>query len=163
MKRGQIQVSFGMIFSIILMVAFIATAIYIIYIFLGMQKNVETGMFIRDLQSGIREVWVEYGGIQNRVLEIRLDKKVEYVCFYNSTAGDNSGQFSEQLNQIKRRSIIHDNNLYFLPPESTDGYSVKIDYVNMSALSSNPYCIANDGKVRIILNKEMRENLVRIS
>ena len=50
-KRGQLQISFGMIFSIIIIIAFVAVFIYAITIFMGWKRCAETGLFKEDLQS----------------------------------------------------------------------------------------------------------------
>jgi competence protein ComGF len=160
-KRGQIQMSFGMIFSIILIIAFVFTAFIVIRAFLNMQDSVNTGLFIKQLEEEIDTIWKNYGGVENKVVEIRLDKKIEYVCFYNSSRTENS---SAQLNQIKSRAIYHENNLYFLPPEKVSTYSLNIKYVNMTSFSENPYCFENEkGKVTFVFNKGVRESLVRVS
>ena len=52
-KRGQLQISFGMIFSIILIIAFVALAVYVIMIFLDTGKCANTGLFKNDLQQEI--------------------------------------------------------------------------------------------------------------
>ena len=52
-KRGQFQIAFGMIFSIILIVAFIVVAIIAINTFLGVSCSIETGSFINDLDNEI--------------------------------------------------------------------------------------------------------------
>ena len=56
-KRGQLQISFGMIFSIILIIAFIAVFIYVITIFMGWKKCASTGLFKEDLQSTVNNAW----------------------------------------------------------------------------------------------------------
>ena len=45
-KRGQMQMSFGMIFSIILIIVFISFAFYVIKKVLDAQRKAEIGLFI---------------------------------------------------------------------------------------------------------------------
>ena len=162
-KRGQIQVSFGMIFSIILMVAFIFTAFVVIRIIMDIIGGVGIGSFINDLQSEVDRVWNIHGGVENSVLELRLDSKVEYVCFFNESEGP-GGKWVMQGNEIMRGSRVASHNLYFLPSELVAQKSVEIEKVDMSAFSYNPHCIENiDGRVRFVMNKGIGESLVSIS
>ena len=56
-KKAQIKLSFGMIFSIILIIVFLAFAFYAIKVFLGIQNTAQIGKFISDLKSDVDRVW----------------------------------------------------------------------------------------------------------
>ena len=56
-KNAQVKISFGMIVSIILIIAFISIAFYVIGKFLGLQKQIQTGQFLDDLQFDIDKIW----------------------------------------------------------------------------------------------------------
>ena len=56
-KRGQIDISFGMIFSIILIIAVVGVAFYVINNFIELKKCTEIGLFYDDLKKYIDEAW----------------------------------------------------------------------------------------------------------
>jgi hypothetical protein len=79
-KRGQMKLSFGMIFSIILIIAFLAFAFYAIKNFLGMQQEVQINQFKENLQGDIDKLWKSTSG--SKEVEYSLPSKIERVCFY---------------------------------------------------------------------------------
>lgn len=138
-SRGQIKLSFGMIFSIILIVIFIAFAFYAIKIFLGLQGSAEIKKFVNDLQLDIDRVWKSDGASQER--EYILPSKVEYVCFV-----DDEYQ-----------------NLIFQASEFIKGTKIDRIDVQKTTEGEDPFCIKNiDGKIKIRLQKDFREALVTI-
>ena len=162
-KRGQLQLSFGMIFSIFLMVVFVAVAIYAINAFLGMQCDVETGAFIRDLENQINELWISSGGGDFN-FENKLCSKINYVCFYD-VARDITGEYSDIARTFKEQTDESGktHNFYFYPQKGANIPSVYIKHINIEELSKNPLCIkkVND-KISIKLEKERDESLVRV-
>ena len=56
-----------MIFSIILIIIFIVVAFYVINVFLNIQGQVETGVFIEDLNYEIEQVWDSPGGSETTI------------------------------------------------------------------------------------------------
>lgn len=151
-KRSQMQISFGMIFSIILIIAFISFAVYAIYIFLDLNKGAEVRAFVNDLQNNVKVLWKSDHGSQT--VSYNLPNEIKKVCFIDSQYG----------------------NLIFLPPESTN-----VDYQNITnfnitktieeAEKSSPskseriseynnedgLCFANNGKVSMTLVKNYGE------
>jgi hypothetical protein len=71
--------SFGMIFSIILIIVFLAFAIYAIIKFLELQESIKITQFESNLQSDIDKMWRSSQGSQK--LEYSLPKKITAVCF----------------------------------------------------------------------------------
>ena len=80
------KLSFGMIFSIILIVIFIAFAIYGVKRFLGMQDTVQVEKFKADLQNDIDKIWKANQGSQER--EYFVPKKIYEVCFVDDEGGN---------------------------------------------------------------------------
>lgn len=78
-KKGQMKLSFGMIFSIILIILFIAFAFYGITKFLSFQDTVKTEQFVSNLQLDIDKMWQSSGGSVEA--EYLLPTKIEAVCF----------------------------------------------------------------------------------
>ncbi len=142
-KRGEMHISFGMLFSIILIIAFIAFAFYAIKTFLGVQGTAQLAKFRENLQEDVDELWRASRGSQK--MPYSLPKKVEQVCFQK-------GNYE---------------NLIFLPIESAEGLSPKsIEHIDIDiiTLRENPYCIdVVNGKFELVLKKDFGEELVTIT
>lgn len=135
-KRGSIQLSFGMIFSIILIVVFIAVAIYIVLKFLGMQETIQIATFKKDFQEEVTAMWNSEG---SQEVSYFLPKKISAVCF---TDDEYENMFFES--------------------EKLSGGDL-IEHLALSKLSEDPYCVdVVDGKIDFILSKSDKETLVRI-
>ena len=73
------KLSFGMIFSIILIVIFIGFAFFAIQKFLGIQNSVQVGKFSNDFQLDVDKIWKGSQGSEEK--EYFLPKKITFVCF----------------------------------------------------------------------------------
>jgi len=138
------QISFGMIFSVILIIIFIAFAVYGISKFLGVSRLAQVESFKSDFQGDIDRVWKGSGG--SAPVEYSLPNKIKQVCFVN----DNY-------------------RMYFTPLDlDYDGALIKnVDMAKTVAGSqSNPkkLCIPTlDGKIHMTIKKTYNENLVTIA
>lgn len=139
-KNGQIKLSFGMIFSIILIIVFLAFAFYAIKTFLGMQNTIQTEKFLSDLKSDIDRVWKSTESSEEK--EYVLPSKIDAVCFRDDEYG----------------------NLFFQSDKFFEGGQIEhIDIQNMT-FAEDPYCVENiKGKVTLTLVKEIGEALVTIT
>ena len=98
-KRGQFQIAFGMIFSIILIVAFIVVAIIAINTFLGVSCSIETGSFINDLDNEINRIYKGAG--ESTTKEFKINGcDFEYVCFYDVDS-DANGEYANFISDLK--------------------------------------------------------------
>jgi hypothetical protein len=143
-NKGQMQLSFGTIFSIILIIIFIAFAIYGISKFLGVSKAAQVGKFESDFQSDINTMWKSTQGSQ--VVKYALPNKIEQVCFAD-------GEFE---------------NMYFLPSGNYDGYTFKnidiTETIKSSTSKPKKLCIeTSDGEISLTIKKDYNENLVTIT
>jgi len=139
-KRGQMKLSFGMIFSIILIVIFIAFAFYAIQKFLDIQKYTQIKQFVNNLQSDIDKMWAGTQGSQE--VEYFLPSKIESVCFTNDAY----------------------ENLNFKSSEFIQGE--KLTHINIEKITENkdPFCIETiKGKVKMTIKKDYGEALVMIN
>lgn len=144
-KRGQMQMSFGTIFSIILIILFIAFAVYGISKFLGVSNLAKFEKFKSDFQGDINTMWKSTQGSQD--LEYIIPNKIEQVCFTD-------GEFG---------------NMYFLPQNSAYEEAM-LEHINITKTiedsKSKPkkLCIdTEDGKVLLTIKKAYNENLVTIT
>jgi|SRR3989344_4212698 len=143
-KRSEMQLSFGMIFSIILIVAFLAFGFYAIRGFLGVQDAAKIGQFRDKLQDDVNDAWRASQASQE--LTYTLPDKVKEICFIDE----------EQYGQ----------NLVLKPNEAADGVSpILIENINISAITrGNEYCVdVVDGKLELMVGKEFGENLVLVT
>lgn len=138
-KRGQMKLSFGMIFSIFLIIIFIAFAFYAITKFIKLQKTIQIENFARDLQSNVNDMWNSPRGSQEEIYS--LPNKIDAVCFTDNVFNNLIFRSSE---------ILEENNIEHL------------DIVTITA-GEDPYCIQNiDGKVKLIISKDFNEDLVTV-
>lgn len=161
-KKAQFQIGFGMIFSMILIVVFIVVAFIAVNAFLGISCSVETGSFIKDLDSEINRIWKGAG--ENTMKEFKINGcNFEYVCFYD-VASNINGEYVSFADDIRIfTGDKGDHNLYFYPRSESDVPSVFVDHVNMD-LPNNPYCFKKtNNAVNIRLSKSFNEALVRVS
>jgi hypothetical protein len=162
-KKGQVKMSFGMIFSIILIVVFIAFAIYAISKFLDIQGSVNVGQFKEYLQSDIDSMWKSTQGSQEA--EYSLPKKISYVCFVDYSSAK-TGSKKDLYDEFK---ILYsgDENLFFYPIGSGGGTdSMVIEHIDTGKItgSENPFCLNNsNGKISMTIKKGTSEALVTIT
>ena len=163
-KRGQINLSFGMIFSIILIVVFIAFAFYAIGKFLDIQKSATTGQFIQALETDVNKMWKSSQGSQE--IEYSLPTSVDSICFTDFESAVNP-QSRKALYDEFRFVYFEDENIFFYPIGSSGGVeSTKIDNVDIIGITNNenPYCItAANGKIKLTIKKALDETLVTIT
>lgn len=139
-KRGQMKLSFGMIFSIFLIIIFISAAIYFIIKFLDLQESIQIETFENDLQNDIDQMWQSQQG--SREVEYPLPKKIIAVCFLE----DDSGNLLLQAETPLPRGNINKIDMEFITAEES------------------VYCIATEkGKIILTLTKDYGETLVKIT
>jgi hypothetical protein len=141
--KGQMQVAFGTIFSIILIIIFIAFAIYAITKFLDMSKFAKVEAFKDSFQKDIDKMWKSTQGSQ--VVEYYLPNKIELVCFVD--------------NDLE--------NIYFVPDDFKGGVLENIDFAKtLSGSKTTPktFCINSvNGKISMTIKKAYNEELVTIT
>lgn len=78
-KKGQLKLSFGMIFSVILIIVFLVFAFYAIKMILGFVGTAKVGTFVNNFQSDVSKKWIDSGG-GSQNYEYKLPEEVEEVC-----------------------------------------------------------------------------------
>ena len=142
--------SFGMIFSIILIIAFIAFAIYGIQKFLFFQQELKYRGFVEDFQLDVDKVWKS--SQSSAEVTYNLPTKILGVCFvYECTSLDYSC-YSETDNLI-----FESNKRKF---DST--FISHID-LTFTIGSEKRHCFENvDGKVSMLLKKSYGDSSVTV-
>ena len=159
-KKGQIEMSFGMIFSIILIIAIIAVAFYVINFFLGISNCGEVGSFYKDLQDRVDKAYS--GGITQDTFESGVPNGIEYVCFGGLDQASNA-QDREIFQSLKEDLMIENQNVFLYPTnKACDGdlaYN-KIDYIKTSEFFCKK---VESGKVEVRVTKASTDALVTLS
>ena len=81
-KKAQLNISFGMIFSIILIIVFIAFAFYAIKGVLNWQSSLQIQQFMKDLQTDIDKIF--HGVPETQTVDYTLPQKITFVCFQDN-------------------------------------------------------------------------------
>lgn len=160
-KRAQMEMSFGMIFSIILIVVFLGFAFYAIKTFLAFQDNAKAGKFYDGFQADVTTIW-NYQGSSER--EYLVPSSADFVCFIDFSSSE-KGVDSAFYSELKRADYGSEN-LAFYPVKFTGFESANIEHLNIEKTTENenPLCIkTSNGKVILTLKKDFGEALVTIS
>jgi hypothetical protein len=133
------QLSFGMIFSIILIIIFMAFTFFAIKKFLELQDTMKVTQFKEDLQSDIDKAW-KSESVSQKVSYV-LPQKIEKVCF----------------------SRDEDPNLYF-SPSVFDGKNMKnLNLEKITGVKTYSCFDVTKGKISFTLSKEYGEQLVMVT
>jgi len=138
-SRGALELSFGMIFSIILIIIFLAFGFYAITKFIALQKTIQIESFLRDFQEDVDTMWKSNQGSQP--LTYTLPSKITSVCFKND-------EFQ---------------NLQFISNEIINGKMIEHIDIAKTTKDESPFCIQNvKGKISLRLAKDYGEALVTV-
>ena len=161
-KKGQMKLSFGMIFSIILIIIFIAFAFWGITKFLDYQKKIQINQFNNYFQQDIDKMWG--GSIGSEEKAYNLPKKIDYVCFTDFSKSS-SGPNTELYREFQLYSHGGESNMFFSPISSASGFeSTKINHIDTGKITEqeNPYCIINKGQIKFNIKIDIGDTLVTI-
>jgi len=162
-KRGQLKLSFGMIFSIILIIVFLAFAFFSVKKFIDVSTSAQITQFKDNFQSDINSVW--NSPQSNQELNYRLPKEVQKLCILDSEA-TSSGSNSDIYSDLKFYSG-NSNNVFFYPLEAFPNFEgVEIKHLDIGTITANenPFCISNEnGKINLVLRKNFDEIMVRVA
>ena len=159
LKKGQsvFGMSFGVIFSLILIIAIITVGIIVIINFLDVRDCGQIKLFVDDFQDAVDSAWRSEE--LTKVFQSRLDN-IEFVCFFD-TGKNLNGNFIDIGKDI---SDYSDENMFLYPMKNACVPNHKIEHLNIGEITfeNNPYCLKADGEIIIEIEKEMGEGLVKI-
>lgn len=150
--------SFGMIFSVFLIVVFIVVAFIAIKSFLDIQRTSDAGLFYREFQEAVDDSWA--GQASEFKFKIDLPSKVEKLCFANLSAKI-TGSSNDYL-QL-RNYDVYEANVFLIPPGDFQGLEHKwINHLDIEkiTLEKNPYCVDASGSLSI--KKDFYDKLVYV-
>ena len=164
-KRGQevFGMSFGVIFSIFLIIFFIVIAFIAIKAFLSTQQCAKIEIFKKDLQYDIDKAWnsQDYSSEFKR----NLPSSLQYVCFANVSGSITATGVEKGIGE-EIQIYGEENNMFYYPLEkSCDTPDNKIKHLNTGEITKikNPYCIRiNKGIISFRIEKGFNDVLVKI-
>ena len=175
------EIPFQLIFSLILIAAFIYAAGIGIKYFIVTAELAKTNLFITQLNSDVNTIWISNSEAA-KPFEYALPSSIKYVCFNQP---NNLSQTS--LNTLKSRDNItacsdfgiyissfknndKSPNMFFCPSASALKISAPI-YASINCkgkncleFSKSPYCVQNiGGNVKITLTKEYGAEKIQLT
>jgi hypothetical protein len=163
-KRGQgvFGMSFGMIFSILIIIAILALAVYVIIYFLNINKCGQIGVFYDGLQDGVNNA---YGGSITRELYVeKVPSGIELVCFGNISNGFTRQPIEEERKAYDFINLYREDNanLYFYPESAAcDGDLAYLVLEHVQTERDRFFCVKPvDGEVKLRLSKDSTDSLV---
>lgn len=164
MRKGSIEISFGMIFSVIIIITLIGVAVYGITIFLDVGKTAEIGLFYEEFQKTVDEIWSS--ATTNRVVDFSIPNGIEFVCFGSIANNIDAGRYTSQLRALRTASSgfqQQSTNVFLYPPENAKDFAFqKIDKIDTSSLGTFECFEVRNRKVSIRLSKGEFESLVKV-
>jgi len=165
-KRAQqvFGMSFGVIFSIILIVFILVVAGIAINHFLNLKKCTQIGLFIEDVQADIDKAWNSQKYIDKA--DYSLPSNLEYVCFANLSNSVHGGEIENKVYSDIGIYELSKGNMFFYPREKACNMPyINLKHININAITKikNPYCIPiKGGKITFNIEKEFNDALVTI-
>lgn len=159
-KRGQFEISFSMIFSIIIIIAIVGVGFYVLTKFLGTTKCTEIGLFYDDLKDYINEAWSST--IHEDIFIAKLPSGIDSVCFGNFTQNPES-QYRREYNELSKFFInAKDRNLFLYPIQKACDSAlagIKLEHIKTNSF----FCIrAENNKIEIKTSKGRFDPLVTL-
>ncbi len=162
-KNAQqiLGLSFGVIFSIILIVFFIVVAGIVINSFLKVQNCARLGIFIKGFGSDIKNSWnSEY---TEHEFKGNLPSSIDYVCFANLTES-----FSGEFKEIGRELSLFEGkkaNMFFYP--ASKACEMPYHYINHLdsdiVKTKNPNCFpVYKGEINLKIKKGLSDRFVGV-
>jgi hypothetical protein len=162
--KGQMKLSFGMIFSIILIIIFVAFAGYAIVKLLDFQCSATSGQFLNAFGEDIDKIWK--GGVGSQEVSYRVPKKIKKICFIDYNSPEKGGIDDMELYDELRQGFDGEENLFFYPLGSSCirvGFELNhIDLVKITG-EDNPRCFeTSGGEINFVIKMDSGESLVNI-
>ena len=180
-KRGQtvFGMSYGVIFSIFVIVFIVAVAFIAIRHFMGLNSCTQIGLFYDSLQQEVERGWSSGSGRYLKNFEGSLpisgffSSNLKEVCFGNLSATNTPFNSERQeILEFLHGDISGSENVFVYPPkEACDGnlYGIHLKCANgrsecMKIISNSFFCttINKNGKAIVTLDKNERDVLVTV-
>ena len=157
--------SFGMIFSIILIIVFIAFAFYGIMKFLEFKKTVVVGQFYSDLSKDVNNAWI--GTQYSKQVEYTLISEVQFVCLMDceAEAGGIRLKYYGELEKNCGVQLGKAKNIFLYPTINDRTFTAHaMEHLDLKeTLGENPYCFpVKNSKIKLMIKKGIGDTLVTL-
>jgi len=158
-RKGQIQISFGMIFSIIIVIATVAIGFYVINYFLNLSSCTKTSLFWNSLTDEVDKAW--NSDITQTIFKGNVPSGVEYVCFGNfSLTPENNIATRKIFSELKDYGENGKNSFIYPPKKACELAFYDLKHTH----SDNFFCVpVKSGVADIKLSKTSTATLVTLS
>jgi hypothetical protein len=160
-KRG-LQLTFGMIFSIIIIIAIVGVSFYAINYFLNLGKCTEISLFYQDFQKEVDKAW--NSEITKETYIGNLPRKIESVCFLDREPEETTVSFGvgEEYEVLEDYFRIG-GNMFIYPPEETCNQVYKtVQHIDVSELDGWHCFPVRENRVEIPIDKGSFDALVKV-
>lgn len=149
--------SFGMIFSIFIIIVTIGVAIYVIAQFINTGECAKVHLFYDDVDKKVDQIWK--AASSSLSFEVSVPGKVESVCFGDSGSLD-SKKYLDEYEEFKEYRNTK-NNLFLFPSGTCK--EVSSNHVIANVDISESFCLEpKNGKIEFSLSKGVRDSLVSV-
>lgn len=160
--QETLGISFGVIFSIILIVFFIVVAGIVIKSFLDTKKCAELGIFIDRFDSEVKKTW----NSQSFSGEFKgnLPGSISHVCFGN-LSNSIKGKYEKQGHDISLYEGRIANTFFYPTNKACEMPFNQVDHLDIEKITkiNNPNCVfVDNGKIRINIEKDLNDRFVNI-
>jgi hypothetical protein len=159
-KKGQLEISFGVIFSIIIIVAVLGVGFYVINHFVSLSRCATIGTFYTDLQKNIDDAWASSSS--RSVFAGNLPGSVDYVCFGNLTQTVRSAGDSQRLKDLKDAYKFAESENVFLYPAKDSCNNLEKKTIKHMQTDSFFCQQVSKGSVKITISKGSTDALAKI-
>lgn len=158
-KRGQVQISFGMIFSIIIVIATIGVGYYVIDYFLDLSSCTKVGLFWNSLSEEVDKAW--NSDMKQTIFKGNVPSGIEYACFGNfSLTPENNVTTRSIFSELKEFGETDKNAFLYPPKKACDAAFYDLKHARFD----NFFCVhVKSGSIDVIISKEASDLLVKLS
>lgn len=152
--------SFGMIFSIIIIASTVAVAIYAITLFMNSAEKIKYGTIPKDIEEQAKELRQAEEASKTIVLD--APRNIDEICFVDLSKPAVPGTSGSKLQEFKSYDITKEMNFFFYPIGAAEELSAssgvklncgtKNNYIDCFVFAKNPLCIpVEEGRIKIRL------------
>lgn len=164
MNRRGLELAFGMIFSIIMIITIVGVASYVIVHFLEVGKVSQLSLFHQNFQETVNDIWAS--SITNKVVSFDLPSGITQVCFGNLSESRWNPNYRQQRDDFIRYSSTFDrerSNRFIYPTEKSGDFALKkVDKIDLSGFDGFDCIEVKDRKLRVRMIKDNFNPLVKV-
>lgn len=152
-KKGDLSLSFGTIFSIIVIVAIISVAVYAITYFVGLKKCTEISLFYKNLQDTTDRAW--NSDSVSDFFRGTLPESIEEVCIGNLSQAPAGKEYTALKIYIRQNA-----NIFLYPPKKAcEAKYISLKHADIKSFS----CVdVKNGQISLKVRKSSYDTLVTI-